>query len=166
MFLIDAKADAAGKLESQLSDYGFDVISTADRVAGYHRVENTYLATFRSLGALGLLLGTIGLAAVLLRNVLERRRELALLRAVGYRPEHLQRLVLAENAFLLLTGIGIGAICSAVAVAPAWLERGGQIPILSILSLLTIVAAAGLLSSWIAARSVARSPLLAALRSE
>ncbi len=33
---------------------------------------------------LGLLLGTIGLAAVMFRNVLERRRELALLRAVGY----------------------------------------------------------------------------------
>ena len=55
--------------------------SVPDRIAAFHRVENTYLSTFQSLGALGLLLGTAGLAAVLLRNVLERRRELALLRA-------------------------------------------------------------------------------------
>ena len=57
---------------------------TAQRLAEFHAVENTYLSTFQTLGGLGLLVGTVGLAAVLLRNVLERRRELALLRAVGY----------------------------------------------------------------------------------
>ncbi len=73
-----------------LSDFGFDVVPTAERLANFHRVENTYLSTFQMLGGLGLLLGTLGMAAVLLRNVLERRRELALLRAVGYnsRPLH------------------------------------------------------------------------------
>src|SRR5207302_4531669 len=81
--------ETAGVLESALSDYGFDVQSTEARLAGYHRVENTYLSTFRALGGLGLLLGTIGLGAIVLRNVLERRKELALLRAVGYRPRHL-----------------------------------------------------------------------------
>ena len=73
-------------LEETLSDYGFDAASTAERLASYHRVENTYLSTFQMLGGLGMLLGTLGLAAVLLRNVFERRRELALLRAVGYGP--------------------------------------------------------------------------------
>ena len=34
-------------------------------------MQNTYLSTFQSLGGLGLLLGTIGLAALQLRNVLE-----------------------------------------------------------------------------------------------
>ena len=60
-------------------DFGADAIGTAERLAEFHRVENTYLSTFQTLGGLGLLLGTVGLAAVLLRNVLERRRELALL---------------------------------------------------------------------------------------
>ena len=75
-------------------------MSTADNLAAFHRVENTYLSTFQALGGLGLLLGTLGLGAVLLRNVMERRKELALLRAVGYRPEHLRTMVIAENAFL------------------------------------------------------------------
>ena len=79
-------------------------MSTPDRLAAFHRVENTYLSTFQALGGLGLLLGTLGLGAVLLRNVMERRKELALLRAVGYRPEHLRRIVIAENAFLLIAG--------------------------------------------------------------
>jgi ABC-type antimicrobial peptide transport system permease subunit len=70
-------------LEDRLADFGFDVQSTSERLANFHRVENTYLSTFQMLGGLGLILGTIGLAAVLLRNVLERRRELALMRAVS-----------------------------------------------------------------------------------
>ena len=48
-------------------------------------VEDTYLATFQTLGGLGLLLGTVGLGVVLLRNALERRRELAMLRRLGFR---------------------------------------------------------------------------------
>ena len=71
----------------------------ANGFAGFHRVENTYLSTFQMLGGLGLLLGTLGMAAVLLRNVLERRRELALLRAVGYNAGHLALMVIAENFF-------------------------------------------------------------------
>ena len=73
-------------LEDRLSDYGIDVIDTHQRWASYHQVENTYLATFQALGSLGLLLGTVGLGAVLARNVLERRREIGLLRAVGFSP--------------------------------------------------------------------------------
>jgi putative ABC transport system permease protein len=72
-------------IEDALADFGADATTTAERLAEFHRVENTYLSTFQTLGGLGLLLGTVGLATVLLRNVLERRRELALLGAVGYR---------------------------------------------------------------------------------
>ena len=72
-------------LEDALADFGADATGTAERLAQFHRVENTYLSTFQTLGGLGLLLGTVGLATVLLRNVLERRRELALLGAVGFR---------------------------------------------------------------------------------
>src|SRR4029453_17472205 len=92
LFLLDEAAgstsSAAGMLEEQLSEFGFDVVSTAERLASFHRVENTYLSTFQTLGGLGLILGTLGLATVLLRNVLERRREVAVLRAVGYKSGH------------------------------------------------------------------------------
>ena len=118
-------------LEEALSDYGFDVQPTEARLAAFHRVENTYLSTFRALGGLGLILGTVGLAAVLMRNVLERRRELALLRAVGYRPRHLSVMVLAENLFLLVAGLATGAVCALVAVAPAISVRGGHLPVIS-----------------------------------
>jgi hypothetical protein len=161
-----AAQQASGTLEESLSDYGFDVQPTEARLAGFHKVENTYLSTFRSLGALGLVLGTIGLAAILLRNVLERRRELALLRAVGYRPAHLAAIVLGENLLLLTAGLGTGTICALLAIAPAVSLRGGQFPLASLGLLLGAVLAAGVGASLVATRAALRSPVLAALRSE
>ncbi|HTQ55954.1 MAG TPA: ABC transporter permease [Bryobacteraceae bacterium] len=169
-FLIDVSPEKApqvtGALEDALSDYGFDIQSTAARLASFHRVENTYLSTFRSLGGLGLVLGTIGLAAILLRNVLERRRELALLRAVGYRPAHLAAIVLGENLVLLLLGLATGTICALLAIAPAVLARGGRLPVGSLTVLLGAVLVTGVVASVAATRAALRSPLLAALRSE
>ena len=169
-FLVDAPADRTAEvtaaLEDRLADYGFDVTSAPERLAAFHRVENTYLATFQTLGALGLLLGTLGLGTVLLRNVLERRRELALLRAVGYDAGHVSLMVLVENGLLLFGGLGAGTVSALVAIAPAWIERGGQFPITSLGGLLLAVALAGLVSSLVATSVAVRSPLLAALRSE
>jgi ABC-type lipoprotein release transport system permease subunit len=169
-FLLDVPPQRAqavtGTLEEALSDYGFDIQSTAARLAGFHKVENTYLSTFRSLGALGLVLGTVGLAAIVLRNVLERRRELALLRAVGYRPSDLAAMVLIENLLLLLLGLATGAVCALLAIAPAVALRGGQLPVASLGLLLAAVLATGIGASLAATRAALRSPLLAALRSE
>jgi ABC-type antimicrobial peptide transport system permease subunit len=125
------------------------------------------LSTFQTLGGLGLLLGTVGLATVLLRNVLERRRELALLGAVGYRGRHFLLMVVAENALLLAAGLAVGAVCAGLAIAPAIAERGGRIPLTSGGGLLLFaVFATGLLSSIVATRTAIAAPLLEALRSE
>ena len=169
-FLLDAAPEAAlavtVALEDRLSDFGFDVVSAGERLAAFHRVENTYLATFQALGGLGLLLGTLGLAAVLLRNVLERRRELALLRAVGYNSRHLSIIVIAENALLLFFGLVTGTVCALLAIAPAWLERGGRPPVASLGGLLVAVAVTGLVASVLATAVALRAPLLPSLRAE
>jgi hypothetical protein len=44
-------------------------------LAGFLEVQNTYLSTFQLLGALGLMLGTIGLAVVLVRTVIDSPRQ-------------------------------------------------------------------------------------------
>ena len=160
-------ADVATRIEDAMSDFGGDATSTAERLAQFHRVENTYLSTFQTLGGLGLLLGTVGLATVLLRNALERRRELALLGAVGYRRSHFLLMVAAENTLLLAGGLLAGAACAALAITPAVMERGGRLPLTSGSALLLFaVFATGLLSSLVATRAATRSPLLEALRSE
>jgi hypothetical protein len=159
--------DVASEIENALTDFGADAASTAVRLAEFHRVENTYLSTFQTLGGLGLLLGTVGLATVVLRNVLERRRELALLGAVGYRRRHFLLMVAAENTLLLSGGLVAGALCAGLAIAPAIAERGGRIPLTSGGALLLFaVFVTGLLSSVVATRAATRGPLLESLRSE
>ena len=169
-FLADAPVGQTPELtellESRLSDFGVDVASTADRLAGFHRVEYTYLSTFQMLGGLGLVLGTLGLGAILLRNVLERRRELALLRALGYTQSDFLTMVVAENVFLLVGGLIIGTFCALVAIAPMFLDRGGRLPFVTLALLLVGVLGTGLLASLGATVAALRSPLLSSLRNE
>ena len=168
--LVDVQAErasaVAASIETGAADLGADAIPTVQRLEEFHAVENTYLSTFKTLGGLGLLVGTVGLAAVLLRNVLERRRELALLGAVGYRRRHIFTIILSEHALLLAWGLAIGAACAVVAVAPAVREHGGGLPAAGAAMLIVSVFAAGLLSSAMATRAALRTPLLEALRSE
>ena len=169
--LIDTNGQDAVRVgaavENSAGDLGADAVLTSERLAAFHTVENTYLSTFQTLGGLGLLIGTVGLAAVVLRNVLERRRELALLRAVGYRPAHLFTVVLGENLLLLVTGLVVGTVCALVAIAPAAADRGARAPLTGQSSLLLLaVLAAGLVSSVIATKAALRGPLVGALRSE
>jgi cell division protein FtsX len=171
LFLVETAPDRAGQvataIEEGARDLGADAVLTTERLAEFHRVENTYISTFQTLGGLGLLVGTIGLAAVLLRNVLERRRELALLGAVGYRANHVFAIVLAENILLLGWGLAIGTACALIAVSPALAERGGWPPAATgAWWLLVAVFVSGLLSSILATRAALRAPLLGALRAE
>ena len=169
-FLLDVApeqaAAVAAVLETQLSDFGFDVTSTAERLASFHRVENTYLSTFQALGGLGLMLGTVGLSIVLLRNVLERRREMALLRAVGYNSKHFTLMVVTENTFLVCCGLVTGTLAAILAIAPAFFSGRGHVSTLSLGVLLLTVLVIGLMASIIATVAALRSALLPALRSE
>jgi ABC-type antimicrobial peptide transport system permease subunit len=170
-FLIDVPAlerskAIAAALEDRLSDFGFDAQPTSERLADFHRVENTYLSTFQMLGGLGLILGTLGMAAVLLRNVLERRRELALMRAVGYNSIHFTLMVTAENALLLLGGLITGTVCALFAIAPVFFSRHAQLPNVSLGLLLLAVLVSGLTASIFATWATLRAPLLQALKAE
>jgi hypothetical protein len=166
-FLLDTPnaTEVATTLEDRLSDFGFDAQSTEERLASFHRVENTYLSTFQLLGGLGLALGTLGMAAVLLRNVLERRRELALMRAVGYNSSHFAVMVITENVLMLCLGLAVGFVCALLAIVPILIERGGK-PNISLGLLLLAILLSGATASLVATIAALRSPLLPALRAE
>ena len=169
-FLIQTTPERANRLtsilEGSLGAFGFDVTPTAERLAEYRAVENTYLSTFQTLGGLGLLWGTLGLGVLLLRNVIERRGELATLRVCGFRNSRLALMLLAENGFLLVTGMLIGALAALAAVAPGVLATGAQVPWFSLVLSLSLVLVAGLAASAIAALWALRQPLLPALKTD
>ena len=169
-FLVESSPEktttVAATLDRALADRGFATETTGQRLAAFLAVQNTYLSTFQSLGGLGLLLGTFGLAAVQLRAVFERRRELALLRATGFRRSTLAWMVMLENGLLLLAGLGCGVTAAIVAVLPHLLAGAASIPWPSLVATLLLVLATGLLAGLAAVRATLRAPLVAALRGE
>ena len=170
MFLIDAPsnnvANVSATLARSLQDAGLELTPTTQRLNAYNAVQNTYLSTFQVLGGLGLLLGSAGLGVVVLRNVQERRGELGLLVAVGFRRRALQWLVLSEHGALLVLGLAVGIIAALIGVMPALLSPGSEIPYGSLALTLGAVLLNGLVWTWLATRVALRGRLLDALRNE
>ena len=159
------REETAQVLEKTLGDYGFDLTSASARLASYRAVENTYISTFQSLGGLGVLLGTFGLALILFRNIIERRGELATLRAFGFRRQLLSRMLFLESCFLLAVGMLIGIVAGLVAI----LGSQGHLPSFPWVSLtitLLFIFGFGIIANAIAVAVALRSPLLSTLKSE
>jgi ABC-type antimicrobial peptide transport system permease subunit len=170
MFLLDAPSNSVARVSATLAralqDSGMELTPAVQRLNAFNAVQNTYLGTFQVLGGLGLLLGSAGLGLVVLRNVLERRGELGLLVAVGFRRRALEKLVLSEHGALLGLGLALGIIAAVVAVLPAILSPTTQLPYLSLATTLSAILLNGLLWTWLATRYALRGNLLEALRNE
>ncbi len=169
MFLVDAPSNTSSNVSAALSrslqDFGLELTPTATRLAQFNAVQNTYLGTFQILGGLGLLLGSAGLGVVVLRNVLERRGELAVMQAVGFSRRKLRGLVLREHMTLLWAGLVLGIVAAFIAVLPA-LRPGSDMPWGSLAVTLAAIAANGLLWTWLATRFAMRGQLMEALRNQ
>ncbi|MGB8167253.1 MAG: ABC transporter permease, partial [Chthoniobacteraceae bacterium] len=155
-----------GHLSRQLSDRGLELVSTAQRLGEFQAVENTYLSIFQALGGLGLLLGSAGLAIVVARNVLERRREFGLLEAVGFRARQLRQLVFAEHRRLIVAALLIGTASALLAVWPNLAGKGGGFPVREVAFLLVGLALGCLFWTLLATQIALRGSGVAALRSE
>ncbi|MEQ8764433.1 MAG: ABC transporter permease [Planctomycetota bacterium] len=169
-FLIDVPEERAESVSEELTrglqDLGLEIVPTVVRLEAFNSVQNTYLVIFQMLGGLGLLLGAAGLGTVVLRNVLERRSELALVRAVGFRKSAVRWLVWSEHGALLSMGLLSGILAALIAVFPALIDPGTDDPIGPGGLLILAVATSGAL--WVGAATwlALRGPLLQALRSE
>ncbi len=169
-FLVDTPAETADKAKASLTrmlgDWGLSLTSSAERLDAYNNVQNTYLKMFSTLGGLGLLLGTVGLAVVTFRNILERRRELALMEAVGFTKKRLSWLVVSEHWFLHIIAVVLGAVAAFLAIYPALVASGQELPAKLIGTTLVLIFLGGLFFCWWAARTVFKQPLLDSLRHE
>ncbi len=159
VFLVDGpQQDTAlirTELERGMRDLGWDMELTARRLVRFYSVTNTYLAIFMVMGALGLLVGTFGLVVVLSRSIMERRREIALLKAVGYGRAVIRRMVVREYLFLLLAGIFTGFVAAVVATLPSILSAHTGTSFTSIALWLMVLVVNG----WIWIQVVTRSAL-------
>lgn len=156
----------AETLEKGWASSGLDVQYSQEILKRFLGVQNTYISAFQSLGALGLLLGTFGLIAVQVRSVLERRREFAVMRAVGFSPGRIARILTLETAILLGGGLLMGVLCALVALVPYVLEVGPELSVLSPLLMLLMVMLVGFVAALITVRTANKQSVLDGLRGE
>ena len=113
-----------------------------------------------------MILGSVGLGLVVLRNVLERRGELAMLRAVGFNKILLKKMVFHEHIGLMLYGLICGIIAALVAVSPALKSPGAQVPYLSLTLTTFAIGISGVIWIWISTTLALSGEMLDALRNE
>lgn len=126
-FLIDGEPEHKEKIEKEcrlaFRDLGWEMISAVEKLAEFKSVENTYLSIFLILGALGLLLGTVGLAIVLARSIYERRQEIAVYVVSGYSKIQILKILVHEYFSLLVIGTLSGLISALLAVLPGLFNK-------------------------------------------
>jgi len=169
-FLLDDIEDdeqAQAELNRGFRDFGWDMKDSARKLAEFNSVENTYLSIFMILGALGLLIGTVGLGVILIRNLLERKKELAMFKALGFGNSLILRIVLSEYMGLLFAGLLAGGISAIIAVLPGLLKPHSEVSVGFLVLLVGIILLNGLAWIWMLALNSVRKPdLIAALREE
>lgn len=169
-FLVDVPPgrgpEWVARLEQRLTRFGVDAMTAESRLQGYFAVQNMYISIFQALGGLGLVLGVFGLTGVVLRQAWERRSELALLAAVGLSRRATQRLLLYENAMVLVGGVLTGALSALVAVLPSLSSESGGLPGGSLIVTVGGMVAVGILAPMVGLRLVLRGSLVGALRAE
>ncbi len=159
VFLVEGEVADTAVIRSEtgrgLRDLGWEMELAPVRLAEFNSVTNAYLSIFMVMGALGLLLGTFGLVVVLSRSILERRQEIALLKAVGYSRRKIRKLVTREYMILLLAGITTGFAAAIIATLPSIASASTGTSFSTILIWLAVLS----LNGWIWIQLVTRSAL-------
>jgi putative ABC transport system permease protein len=152
--LLGATANPQNPSEVDVSQPSSALVAQAD-------AQGAFDGLFLGLGGVALLVGTVGVANIMIISVLERRSEIGLRRALGATKGHIRIQFLAEAVLLALlggvAGVGIGVLVTTVyasakhelVVIPALAWAGG------IGAAIIIGAVAGL---WPALRAARMSP--------
>lgn len=170
VLLVDAPLAQEDKVKEYLkqnfTDYGIEINKASDRLAEFNSVTNTYLSVFMILGGLGVLIGTIGLGIVLLRNIIDRRHEMALMQAIGFAKKKIFRVIFIENFILLITGMLVGLFAAMIGIIPSLISNSFEMQSGFMILIFMLVFFNGLAWIYFTARSVMKSEMIEALKSE
>lgn len=97
-------------LTTSLSDYGFTLIPSVERLLHFFEVTDTYLRIFLSLGLLGLMLGLVSLLIVIRKNLVARSEEIRLYHALGFPTATIVCMFRCEQLIVPMLAILTGAV--------------------------------------------------------
>ena len=160
-------------IEAALADYpNVTVNSPEDITDKAQNSVNQLLGIVTALLLLAVVVAVLGIVNTLVLSVVERTRELGLLRAVGGTRRQVRTVVRRESVLMSLlgavTGIALGTL-SGVAMSRALVDEGITtiaIPTLTLAVYLVVAAAVGVLAALGPARRASRVDFLRAIASE
>jgi putative ABC transport system permease protein len=104
---VDAE-QAVAQLESAFLANGLEAQSIASVVDDAMAANRTFNRLIQGFMGLGLIVGVAALGVISARAVVERRQQIGVLRALGFRRGMVQAAFLLESSFLALTSIAVG----------------------------------------------------------
>lgn len=137
-------------------------------ISNFIQIGQSFLGVFEAFLALGLVVGIAGLGIISIRSVVERRKEIGVLRAIGFRKNMILSAFLLENSYVALLGILIGIILGidlgyAIATSPGS-GLSFVIPWVSLLEIIVFSYGLAVLATLSSSRRAARIPPAEALR--
>jgi putative ABC transport system permease protein len=132
------------------------------------KTQRIFTIVMGSIAGVSLLVGGIGIMNIMLANVLERRREIGLLRALGARRHDIVVRFLREAAVICAAGALIGVVFGALLAYLIAAFAGWQVawsPFVILISV-ALCAAIGLAFAIYPARQAAQLDPIAAIRAE
>jgi len=170
VFLIDGKPEDLEENQEELNrvfrNEGAEIENAADRLAMFNQIENTYLSIFLLLGGLAMILGTVGLGVSLARNILDRGKEIGILRAIGFQKSKVLKIITYEHLVLLLIGTITGAITAFIATLPSILSEFVQASWQTAAIIVALILVNGLAWIYGITKNYLRKDLIVTLREE
>jgi putative ABC transport system permease protein len=146
----------------------FELVIPAELLKQQQQTQQIFTIVMSAIAGISLLVGGIGIMNIMLATVLERTREIGLLRAIGARKVDIQQQFLMESATVAAIGAFIGIffgllLAFVIQQFAGW--PAGWSPLAVILSV-TICLATGIGFGWYPARKAAELDPIKALHAE
>lgn len=165
-------SEVADRLTAKLIAYGVDASTFESRIGEQLDQQQGFLSLMQGYMGLGLVIGIAGLGVVMVRAVRERRRQIGMLRAMGFSSRIVRHAFLVEASFLAVQGIVLGtvlALATTYTMLTHSAQFGGQpmpfqIPVRNIFVVSFVALAASLASSAFPAHQASKIRPAVALR--
>ena len=163
----------AATLQTVFLDNSMLAVGTEDELREFSAQNEQFSLLFQGFMGLGLVVGVAALGVLSLRAVNERRMQIAIMRAIGYRARMIRIQFIMESIFITVIGTGLGMALGALISWSFLDDLSGSnqgltfdIPWVSILVVAGITIAAALITTYVPARQASQVYPAEALRYE